>query len=79
MKSPPRVLSSLGEGDRLLDVPAARDPVRAGDAYADRDPAGTAALTASNTASGKRMRFSSEPPNSSSRRLESGDRNWCSR
>ena len=39
----------------------------------------TAARTASNTSRGKRMRFSSEPPYSSSRRLEIGDRNSCSR
>ncbi|MDT4869554.1 hypothetical protein FQZ97_1045910 [compost metagenome] len=41
--------------------------------------AGSAARTASNTASGKRMRFSSEPPYSSMRWLEIGERNWCSR
>ena len=41
--------------------------------------AGKAARTASNTSSGKRMRFSRLPPYSSSRRLVSGDRNSCSR
>ena len=41
--------------------------------------AGNAARTASNTSSGKRMRFSRLPPYSSVRRFESGERNWCSR
>ena len=39
----------------------------------------TAARTAWNTSSGKRMRFSSDPPYRSSRRFDSGDRNWCSK
>ena len=37
--------------------------------------AGQAARTALNTSSGKRMRFSSEPPYSSVRRLVSGEMN----
>ena len=41
--------------------------------------AGNAARTASNTSSGKRMRFSRLPPYSSVRWLASGDRNSCSR
>ena len=41
--------------------------------------AGHAARTASNTSSGKRMRFSSEPPYSSVRRLVSGEMKLASR
>ncbi len=41
--------------------------------------AGHTARTASNTSSGNRSRFSSDPPYSSVRRLVSGDRNEDSR
>ena len=41
--------------------------------------AGNAARTAAATSSGNRARFSSVPPNSSLRRLDSGERNSCSR
>ena len=42
-------------------------------------PGPIAARTAAITASGKRRRLASEPPNSSSRRFEAGDMNCCSR
>ena len=42
-------------------------------------PAGTTSRTASKHSSGNRIRFSRLPPYWSSRRLESGERNWCSR
>ena len=41
--------------------------------------AGKAARTASNISNGNRIRFSSDPPYSSSRRLESGEQKLCSR
>ena len=68
-------LQRLREGDRLLDVPAAGDPVGARDAHGHRPSAGKAARTASKTSSGNRIRFSSDPPYSSSRRFDSGERN----
>ncbi|MNT77351.1 hypothetical protein D3C72_2164540 [compost metagenome] len=42
-------------------------------------PLPTASLTCRSTAAGKRVRFSTLPPNASRRRLLSGDRNWLSR
>ena len=74
------LLQLAGEDDGLRRCPSrprpSRSPRRA------RRPAcraGNAARTASNTSSGKRMRFSSEPPYWSVRWLAIGDRNWCSR
>lgn len=40
---------------------------------------GAASRTASTTRSSSRARFSSEPPYSSVRVFDSGERNWCSR
>ena len=60
-------LQLLRKGYGLLDVPAALHPVCA--RHSDRTgfSAGNAARTASKTSSGNRIRFSSEPPYSSSR------------
>ena len=52
------LLQLVGECDGLLDVPAALDPVGRRHPHADRLVGGNAARTASNTSSGKRMRFS---------------------
>ena len=65
--------------DRLLYVPAALDPVCSDTRIVTGRSAGKAARTASNTSSGKRIRFSKLPPYSSVRRFDSGDRNWWSK
>ena len=79
MKSAPRArracasttLCATSQPPSTQSVPDTRRP--------SATEAGSSARSASNTASGKRMRFSSEPPNSSSRWLDKGDKNSCSK
>src|SRR5262249_32836417 len=59
--------------------PATVDPVSAETRMPSGFCSGHTTRTASYISIAKRMRFSSEPPYSSMRWLESGERNWCAR
>ena len=70
--------------ERILDDISFSAPDRSGeeitvDGAAVRAALGAASRTASTTRSSSRARFSSEPPYSSVRVFDSGERNWCSR
>ena len=67
MRSTPSAFSCTRQFDRLLDVPAAIRPVRGRDAHKQAGSGPASALrTASAVSRKKRVRFSKEPPYSSS-------------
>ena len=80
MASAPCSANARGDRDGVVDVGAAVGTSRwPRCARVIGWSAGHTARTASKTSSGKRSRFSSEPPYSSVRRLDSGERNDESR
>ena len=75
-----RVLGPPGHGRRLLLVPAALGPVGRREAHEERHPLadlGAHGARRARAAAGRGSRGC--PPHRSSRRFESGDRNWCTR